>query len=115
MSLGLFENVIFKKCLEIIYQIYMYKKGSALSNLLLFIFYKTEQNQNKLYCIHFYYLNFFFKFHIFSTSALIYLSISLQQQYKVYCRLEKVTKRSLKQVNPLLRKVMIHSTCSMNG
>ena len=33
MSFCLFENVIDKMCLEIIYLIYMYKKGLALNSL----------------------------------------------------------------------------------
>ena len=33
MSSDLFENVIYKMCLEIIYFIYMYKKDLALNNL----------------------------------------------------------------------------------
>ena len=42
MSLGLFKNVINKICFEIIYLIYMYKKGLALNNLQLLICHKTK-------------------------------------------------------------------------
>ena len=33
MCWGLFKNIIYKMCLEIIYLIYMYKKDLALNNL----------------------------------------------------------------------------------
>ena len=45
MSSGLFQNVIYKICLEIIYLIYMYKKDLALNNLQWLIYHKTQANQ----------------------------------------------------------------------
>ena len=42
MSSGLFKNVIYKMCLEIIYSIYMYKKYLALNNLQWLICHKTK-------------------------------------------------------------------------
>ena len=45
MSLGLFKNVIYKICLEIIYLIYMYKKDLALNYVQRLISHKTKSNQ----------------------------------------------------------------------
>ena len=42
MSSGLFENVIYKMCLQIIYLIYMYKEDFALNNLQCLICHKTK-------------------------------------------------------------------------
>ena len=45
MSLGLFENIINKICLQIIWLIYMYKEDLALDNLPWLICHKTQPNQ----------------------------------------------------------------------
>ena len=42
MSSGLFKNVTYKMCLEIIYLIYMYKKDLAFNYLQGLICYKTQ-------------------------------------------------------------------------
>ena len=47
MSSGLFENIIYKMCSEIIYLIYMYKKDLALNDGHWLICYKTKPNQTK--------------------------------------------------------------------
>ena len=52
MSLGLFENVIHKICLEIIYLIYMYKEDLALNNLQWLICHKTQPTPNPIYLIY---------------------------------------------------------------
>ena len=44
MSSGLFKNVIYKMCLEIIYLMHMYKKDLALNNLQLLICHKVKPN-----------------------------------------------------------------------
>ena len=41
-SSGLFKNVIFKMCLEIIYLIYMYKKDLALNDVQWSVCHKTK-------------------------------------------------------------------------
>ena len=43
MSSGLFKNVINKKCLQIMYLIYMYKEDLALNNLQRLICHKKNQ------------------------------------------------------------------------
>ena len=45
MHSGLFKNIIFKMCLEIIYLIYMYKEDLALNNLQWLIYHKTQPIQ----------------------------------------------------------------------
>ena len=50
MSSGLFKNVIYKICFEIIYLIYMDKKDLALNNLQWLICHKTKSNQPLLIC-----------------------------------------------------------------
>ena len=47
MSSGSLENVIYKICLEIIYLIYMYKRGLVSNNLQWLICHKTKPNQTK--------------------------------------------------------------------
>ena len=44
MNLCSFKNAIYKKCLEIIYLIYMYKKDLALNNLQWLMCHKTKVN-----------------------------------------------------------------------
>ena len=45
MSSGSFISVIYKMCLEIIYQMYMYKMDLALNNQQWLISHKTKPNQ----------------------------------------------------------------------
>ena len=45
MNSGLFKNVIYKMCLEVIYSIYMHKKNLALDNLQWLICHKTKPHQ----------------------------------------------------------------------
>ena len=45
MSSGSSKNVIDKMCLEIVYLIYMYKKGLTLNDLQWLICHKTQPNQ----------------------------------------------------------------------
>ena len=45
MNLGMFKNVMYKMCLEIIYSICMYKKDLALNDLQWLICHKTKPNQ----------------------------------------------------------------------
>ena len=45
MKSGLFQNIIYKMYLEIIYLIYMYKKDKVLNNLQWLICHKTQPNQ----------------------------------------------------------------------
>ena len=45
LSSGLFKDVIYKMCLEIIYLMCMYKKDLGLNNLQWWICHKTEPNQ----------------------------------------------------------------------
>ena len=42
MSSGLFKNVLYKMCLEILYLIYMYKKDLTLNNRAWLICHKTK-------------------------------------------------------------------------
>ena len=51
MSIGLFQNVIYKMCLEIIYFTYMYKKDFQLNNQQWLIYHKTTLNQTAPNCI----------------------------------------------------------------
>ena len=48
MSKGLFKNVIYKTCLDIIYLIYMYKNDLVLNNLQWLICHKTKPNHINL-------------------------------------------------------------------
>ena len=52
MSSGLFRNVIYKMCLQIIYSIYMFKEDLALNNLQWLICHKTQPNH--IYLIYMY-------------------------------------------------------------
>ena len=46
IALGLFKDVIYKMCLEIIYLIYMYKENLALNNLQWLIYHETKQTKS---------------------------------------------------------------------
>ena len=74
MGSGLFKNVIFKICLEIIYYIYIYiyiiKKDLALNNLQWLICHKTKLNHIKYY-MHKLYIIEYKKYNISLTIRLI--------------------------------------------
>ena len=49
MGFGLFNNAINKKCLQIMYFIYMYKEDLVLNNLQWLFCYKTIPNEINMY------------------------------------------------------------------
>ena len=51
MSLGLFKNVIYKICLQIIYLMYMYKLNLALNNQQWLICHKTQLTKQAYYIL----------------------------------------------------------------